>query len=86
MPNGLGTGWWTYIRYNEERDRPKISWALLRRVWGYARPYRLQGLGAVSDHLYHYRLKPDSSFALSRSHRLCHHERIQPASTGWPWA
>jgi len=35
-------GWWSYIRYDEERDRPQVSWALLRRVWGYAGPYRLK--------------------------------------------
>ena len=48
MSNGVGTGWWTYIRYNQERDRPKISWALLRRVWGYAKPYQLKVLGLVT--------------------------------------
>ena len=34
-----GSGWRSYIRYDEERDRPEISWALLRRVAGYAQPY-----------------------------------------------
>ncbi len=34
-----GGGWWSYIRYDEEHDRPHVSWALLRRVAGYARPY-----------------------------------------------
>jgi ATP-binding cassette subfamily B protein len=42
-----GSGWWTYIRYNEDRDRPQISWRLLRRVWVYARPYRLKVLGLL---------------------------------------
>lgn len=32
-------GWWSYIRYDEEQDRPQISRDLLRRVWGYARHY-----------------------------------------------
>jgi ATP-binding cassette subfamily B protein len=32
-------GWGAYIRYDEERDRPKVSWTLLRRVVAYARPY-----------------------------------------------
>ncbi len=32
-------GWWTYIRYDESQDRPVVTWALLRRVWGHARPY-----------------------------------------------
>ncbi len=48
MSNGLGTGWWTYIRYDQERDRPKISWALFRRVWGYAKPYQLKVLGLLT--------------------------------------
>jgi ATP-binding cassette subfamily B protein len=33
-------GWWSYIRYDEQQDKPAISMALLRRVWSYARPYR----------------------------------------------
>ncbi len=33
-----GGGWWTYI-YSEDK-RPKVTRALLRRVLGYARPYR----------------------------------------------
>lgn len=40
-----GGGWWTYLRYDEERDRPQVSPALLRRVWGYAEPYRLKTAG-----------------------------------------
>jgi ATP-binding cassette subfamily B protein len=32
-------GWWSYIRYDEERDRPEVSRMLLRRVAAYARPY-----------------------------------------------
>jgi ATP-binding cassette, subfamily B, bacterial len=35
-----GGGWWNYI-YSEDR-RPKVTRALLRRVLGYARPYRRQ--------------------------------------------
>ena len=42
-----GGGWWSYIRYDEERDRPQLSWALLRRVWGYAGPYRLKIVGLL---------------------------------------
>jgi ATP-binding cassette subfamily B protein len=34
-----GSGWWSYLRYDEERDRPSIDRALLRRVGAYARPY-----------------------------------------------
>ena len=42
-----GSGWWTFVRFDEERDRPQISWALLRRVWSYARPYQLKVLGLL---------------------------------------
>jgi ATP-binding cassette subfamily B protein len=48
MLYGLGTGWWTYIRYDQERDRPKISWALFRRVGGYAKPYKIKVLGLLT--------------------------------------
>lgn len=37
-----GGGWFAYIRYDEERDRPEVSRALLKRVMAYARPYRVQ--------------------------------------------
>ncbi len=42
-----GGGWWSYIRYDEERDRPQFSLALLQRVWGYAKPYRLKTAGLL---------------------------------------
>lgn len=48
MPSDLGTGWWTYIKYDQDHDRPKISWTLFRRVWGYARPYRSKVLGLLT--------------------------------------
>jgi ATP-binding cassette subfamily B protein len=32
-------GWWSFVRYDEEQDRPHVSRALLLRVAGYARPY-----------------------------------------------
>lgn len=35
-----GGNWWTLVR-GEEDARPEISPGLLRRVWAYARPYRL---------------------------------------------
>lgn len=35
-----GGGWWSYLKYDEEQDRPNIDRALLRRVWSYGRPYR----------------------------------------------
>lgn len=34
-----GGNWWSFIRYDEEQDRPEVSSELLRRVWSYARPY-----------------------------------------------
>jgi ATP-binding cassette subfamily B protein len=34
-----GGGWWSYIRYDEEQDRPQISRSLLLRVARTARPY-----------------------------------------------
>jgi ATP-binding cassette subfamily B protein len=34
------SGWWSYIRYDEQQDRPAVSWALIRRTAQYARPYR----------------------------------------------
>ncbi len=48
MAPDIGTGWWTYIKYDQEHDRPKMSWALLRRVWGYAKPYQLKVLGLLT--------------------------------------
>ncbi len=42
-----GGGWWSYIRYDEKRDRPQINMALLRRVWSYARPYQLKTVGLL---------------------------------------
>jgi len=35
-----GSGWWSYVKYDEEQDRPKVDRALLRRVLAYAGPYR----------------------------------------------
>ncbi|MDH3471495.1 MAG: ABC transporter ATP-binding protein/permease [Acidimicrobiia bacterium] len=35
-------GWWSYIQYDEEQDRPQVDGALLRRVVQYAKPYRLK--------------------------------------------
>jgi ATP-binding cassette subfamily B protein len=35
----IDRGWWSYLRYDEQRDRPVVTRALLRRVLGYARPY-----------------------------------------------
>ena len=37
-------GWRSYIRYNEERDKPQISWSLLKRVGFYVHPYWLKAV------------------------------------------
>ena len=37
---GPGGGWRSYLQYDEEQDRPNLDRRLLRRVVGYARPYR----------------------------------------------
>ena len=34
-----GGNWWSYIRYDEEQDRPDVSSDLLKRVAFHARPY-----------------------------------------------
>ncbi len=41
------SGWWQFIRYDEERDQPQITWTLLKRVWEYAHPYRLKIVGLL---------------------------------------
>lgn len=42
-----GGGWWSYLRYDEQKDRPQINLALLRRVWQYARPYQFKVVGLL---------------------------------------
>lgn len=42
-----GGGWHSYLRYDEEQERPDIDRALLRRVWGYSRPYRFALAGVL---------------------------------------
>ena len=39
-----GGGWRSYLRYDEEHDRPDMSWPLLKRVAAYARPYWTKAL------------------------------------------
>ncbi|HSM55129.1 MAG TPA: ABC transporter ATP-binding protein [Candidatus Sulfomarinibacteraceae bacterium] len=39
-----GSGWWAYVRYDEQQDRPTVSRDLLLRVWEFARPYKGQTL------------------------------------------
>ncbi|NND02999.1 MAG: ABC transporter ATP-binding protein [Acidimicrobiia bacterium] len=38
-------GWWSYVRYDEDQDRPEVDRALLRRVINYGKPYK--GLIAI---------------------------------------
>jgi ATP-binding cassette, subfamily B, bacterial len=40
-------GWFSYINYDSTQSSPKISWALIRRVLGYAKPYRRQIIGML---------------------------------------
>jgi ATP-binding cassette subfamily B protein len=35
-----GTGWREYLKSSDEK--PELTWDLMRRVLGYARPYRVQ--------------------------------------------
>ncbi|MBE2200086.1 MAG: ABC transporter ATP-binding protein [Anaerolinea sp.] len=37
-----GSGWFAYLRHDEEQDRPAITRELLLRVWRFARPYQWQ--------------------------------------------
>jgi ATP-binding cassette subfamily B protein len=34
-----GGGWWMYMRSDDEAQNKRVSWPLLKRVLGYARPY-----------------------------------------------
>lgn len=40
-------GWWSYLTYDEDQVQPKIDRDLLRRVWGYGRPYGRGLLGVL---------------------------------------
>ncbi len=42
-----GGGWYSYLQYDEDQDRPAIDRRLLRRVWGYGRPYRGDLIGVL---------------------------------------
>lgn len=42
-----GGGWWHFLSCDEQRDRPNLSWTLLKRVWVYARPYQYKTLGLL---------------------------------------
>lgn len=41
------SGWFSYLRYDDKTDRPAITRDLLRRVWAFASPYRLQIVGLL---------------------------------------
>jgi ATP-binding cassette subfamily B protein len=43
-----GSGWREYIRYDKERDRPQISWSLLKRVGAHVRPYWFKAMLLVT--------------------------------------
>ena len=36
-----GGGWWSFLRYDDSKGRPRVDRQLLRRVLSYARPYRV---------------------------------------------
>ncbi len=38
-------GWYSYLQYDENQEKPDLDRALLRRVWSYGRPYRRALLG-----------------------------------------
>jgi ATP-binding cassette subfamily B protein len=42
-----GGGWYSYLQYDEDQDQPAIDRRLLRRVWGYGRPYRGDLIGVL---------------------------------------
>ena len=41
-------GWRSYLRYDEEQDRPELSWALIKRVAHYGRPYLAGIIGMLA--------------------------------------
>ncbi len=47
MPIFHTGGWWSYLRYDEDQKPPDIDRSLLRRVFAYARPYRVELLGVL---------------------------------------
>ncbi len=40
-------GWFAYLRYDKEKDRPQITRELMGRVWQFARPYRTKVIGLL---------------------------------------
>ncbi|TVR24272.1 MAG: ABC transporter ATP-binding protein [Anaerolineaceae bacterium] len=44
----IGNGnWWRYIHADPNSKKPQVTWPLIRRVMGYARPYRRQIIGLL---------------------------------------
>ena len=43
-----GGGWFSYIRYDDEQDKPVITRELIRRVWSFAQPYRFQVIALLA--------------------------------------
>ena len=43
-----GRGWWSYISHDEKQDQPEVSWALVRRVARYGRPYLWRIAGVLA--------------------------------------
>ncbi|MBX3082973.1 MAG: ABC transporter ATP-binding protein [Anaerolineae bacterium] len=43
-----GMGWFSYIHFDDAQDKPQVSWALIRRVLGYAKPYRWKIAGVLA--------------------------------------
>ncbi|MDX1447793.1 MAG: ABC transporter ATP-binding protein [Acidimicrobiia bacterium] len=41
-------GWYSYLQYDEETDRPSLDRGLLLRVWSYGRPYKGALLGVLA--------------------------------------
>lgn len=44
---GGGGGWWVHMRDSAEGEKPQVTWALLKRVLSYARPYRWHIIGLL---------------------------------------
>jgi len=41
------SGWFSYLSYDENQDKPIITKDLLSRVWSFANPYRLRIIGLL---------------------------------------
>lgn len=40
-------GWYSYLQYDEDQDKPSVDRALLKRVWAYGLPYRSSLIGVL---------------------------------------